>query len=482
MDRVLIGKGEEQVHLLARYGNRHGLVAGATGTGKTISLMVLAEGFSRLGVPVFMADVKGDVAGLAMAGGESFSGAPGPVPMRRPAVVRPPARRPHRAAAPRRRRAAERNAASPRRSATTHDQPGHAGRRDTRPATAGDRGAVARGQDRSGDRSTFRGAPGGAPGASDARDPARAPRGCAGRDGSDRRGTPPAVVRAGASGSSRGGTSGARTGRGGGAKKDLPDPDRGCRGRIRPPGTLRGPRAYPRRASDPRGARIDSFRPRVHTPVTRSIRPPAGRADGTRTRENRQAICGVERCRRRRGAATGTDPGMGDGPRGRWGTAAEAGDRPHDARTDPGWGDRPRDGGQTPHVMGDRRRDGGQTPTWGTDPRWGTGPRWGTDPEMGDRPRGPSGSPERADRRRPASDHPTGPGDPGSGRETGKRSLVPASPLPARVPCLSHDPSRSSASSPSARSPRRPVAPRIRHRVRAGRRRARRLLVAARHP
>ena len=68
MDRILIGRGERPVHLLARYGNRHGLVAGATGTGKTISLMVLAEGFSRLGVPVFMADVKGDVSGLAMAG------------------------------------------------------------------------------------------------------------------------------------------------------------------------------------------------------------------------------------------------------------------------------------------------------------------------------------------------------------------------------------------------------------------------------
>src|SRR5512145_2836138 len=68
MDQILIGKGEGPVHLLARYGNRHGLVAGATGTGKTISLLVLAEGFSRLGVPVFMADVKGDVAGLAMAG------------------------------------------------------------------------------------------------------------------------------------------------------------------------------------------------------------------------------------------------------------------------------------------------------------------------------------------------------------------------------------------------------------------------------
>ena len=68
MDQILIGKGEKPVHLLAKYGNRHGLVAGATGTGKTISLMVLAEGFSRLGVPVFMADVKGDVSGLALAG------------------------------------------------------------------------------------------------------------------------------------------------------------------------------------------------------------------------------------------------------------------------------------------------------------------------------------------------------------------------------------------------------------------------------
>ena len=66
--RILLGKGQQPVHLLARYGNRHGLVAGATGTGKTVSLMVMAEGFSRLGVPVFMADVKGDVAGLAMPG------------------------------------------------------------------------------------------------------------------------------------------------------------------------------------------------------------------------------------------------------------------------------------------------------------------------------------------------------------------------------------------------------------------------------
>ncbi|MGH7470766.1 MAG: helicase HerA-like domain-containing protein, partial [Longimicrobiales bacterium] len=68
MSDILIGKGSQPVYLAARYGNRHGLVAGATGTGKTISLLVLAEGFSRMGVPVFMVDVKGDVSGLAVAG------------------------------------------------------------------------------------------------------------------------------------------------------------------------------------------------------------------------------------------------------------------------------------------------------------------------------------------------------------------------------------------------------------------------------
>jgi uncharacterized protein len=68
MNQILIGKGDQPVYLQTRYGNRHGLIAGATGTGKTITLKVLAEGFSRLGVPVFMADAKGDVAGLAMAG------------------------------------------------------------------------------------------------------------------------------------------------------------------------------------------------------------------------------------------------------------------------------------------------------------------------------------------------------------------------------------------------------------------------------
>ncbi len=68
MDQILIGKGGQPVRLLAKYGNCHGMIAGATGTGKTVSLMTLAEGFSRMGVPVFMADVKGDVAGLALAG------------------------------------------------------------------------------------------------------------------------------------------------------------------------------------------------------------------------------------------------------------------------------------------------------------------------------------------------------------------------------------------------------------------------------
>ncbi len=68
MNEILVGKGDIPVHLLGKYGNRHGLIAGATGTGKSVSLMVLAEGFSRMGVPVFMADVKGDIAGLAMPG------------------------------------------------------------------------------------------------------------------------------------------------------------------------------------------------------------------------------------------------------------------------------------------------------------------------------------------------------------------------------------------------------------------------------
>jgi len=62
-----VGGGVQQMLRLDR-GNRHGLVAGATGTGKTVTLQVLAEGFSRAGVPVFAADVKGDLAGIAMPG------------------------------------------------------------------------------------------------------------------------------------------------------------------------------------------------------------------------------------------------------------------------------------------------------------------------------------------------------------------------------------------------------------------------------
>ncbi|HEX4871649.1 MAG TPA: helicase HerA-like domain-containing protein [Nevskiaceae bacterium] len=65
---LLIGQGETAQRLLARYANRHGLVAGATGTGKTVTLQVLAEGFSELGVPVFAADVKGDLSGIGAAG------------------------------------------------------------------------------------------------------------------------------------------------------------------------------------------------------------------------------------------------------------------------------------------------------------------------------------------------------------------------------------------------------------------------------
>jgi DNA helicase HerA-like ATPase len=62
------GNGKTQVKLLGQTANRHGMIAGATGTGKTVSLQVLAEGFSHMGVPVFMADVKGDLSGLAKAG------------------------------------------------------------------------------------------------------------------------------------------------------------------------------------------------------------------------------------------------------------------------------------------------------------------------------------------------------------------------------------------------------------------------------
>ena len=68
MEPLLIGMGETPQVILPKYANRHGLIAGATGTGKTITLQCLAEGFADLGVPVFAADVKGDLSGIAMAG------------------------------------------------------------------------------------------------------------------------------------------------------------------------------------------------------------------------------------------------------------------------------------------------------------------------------------------------------------------------------------------------------------------------------
>ena len=65
---ILIGRGEGgPCELILSRANRHGLVAGATGTGKTVTLQTLAEGFSRAGVPVFCADIKGDLSGIGAA-------------------------------------------------------------------------------------------------------------------------------------------------------------------------------------------------------------------------------------------------------------------------------------------------------------------------------------------------------------------------------------------------------------------------------
>src|SRR5882672_5293945 len=74
-DAIFVGKGTNPAFLMLPLANRHGLVAGATGTGKTVTLQVLAEGLSREGVCVFAADVKGDLSGIAAAGEakDSFS-------------------------------------------------------------------------------------------------------------------------------------------------------------------------------------------------------------------------------------------------------------------------------------------------------------------------------------------------------------------------------------------------------------------------
>ncbi len=67
-EKIFIGKGEEPAWLTLALANRHGLVTGATGTGKTVSLQVMAEGFARAGVAVFAADIKGDLSGISQVG------------------------------------------------------------------------------------------------------------------------------------------------------------------------------------------------------------------------------------------------------------------------------------------------------------------------------------------------------------------------------------------------------------------------------
>ena len=66
--KIFLGKGDKPEMLALAFGNRHGLVTGATGTGKTVTLQTIAEGFSRAGVPVFAADIKGDLSGIAAPG------------------------------------------------------------------------------------------------------------------------------------------------------------------------------------------------------------------------------------------------------------------------------------------------------------------------------------------------------------------------------------------------------------------------------
>ena len=67
-EKIFVGRGEQPAWLTLALANRHGLVTGATGTGKTVSLQVMAEGFARAGVPVFAADIKGDLSGISEIG------------------------------------------------------------------------------------------------------------------------------------------------------------------------------------------------------------------------------------------------------------------------------------------------------------------------------------------------------------------------------------------------------------------------------
>ncbi len=68
VEPLAIARASDPIYLLPQMANRHGLVAGATGTGKTVTLQVMAEAFSRIGVPVFAADIKGDLSGNQPAG------------------------------------------------------------------------------------------------------------------------------------------------------------------------------------------------------------------------------------------------------------------------------------------------------------------------------------------------------------------------------------------------------------------------------
>ena len=69
--KIWLATGETPIYLEPGMANRHGLIAGATGTGKTVTLKVLAESFSDMGVPVFLADIKGDLSGMCAAGAEN---------------------------------------------------------------------------------------------------------------------------------------------------------------------------------------------------------------------------------------------------------------------------------------------------------------------------------------------------------------------------------------------------------------------------
>src|ERR1700745_3301859 len=71
VEPLAIARASDPLYLLPQMANRHGLFAGATGTGKTVTLQVMAEAFSRIGVPVFAADIKGDLAGISQPGADN---------------------------------------------------------------------------------------------------------------------------------------------------------------------------------------------------------------------------------------------------------------------------------------------------------------------------------------------------------------------------------------------------------------------------